>query len=616
MLDIEDRSKKQYGSRQPKPEFKANQITPAGPVRMTLPVIETMMDVYQDFAGFKPSPHKPSDEQGQALWDIPATIFGMADGTLDNKIYSCSLDPGIGKTYSLVRSLRRLLTIDRYKDVSVLVCVNRLSEIERIADEIGVKDFAADTSNDDINKKGLGKEHKGQARLLFITHQMMNSKGRNKAFKDIEEFWYQGNPRKVKVWDEAIQPGKSLIVDVDDIRRMLKPLRKKYNALANELQKLIVDIDAAEEQGTVEVPQLDKYLSSLEAREILDKWKVEPDIVIQLWMMSGKIVNIVRDYGRNAAIAYEDTLPDDIKPILVLDASTRISKHYELWDQHRHDFVALKKADKDYGNLDCHICNLGAGKNSIIKNAAVYAQAAADVINSKPDEEVLVIHHKNLWDISMPDMIGALVEGDKARVKFLNWGAHTGTNDYKHIKTEIMVGLPYREPSASHSKARLAMAAETGDVVPKETISSVELGDLADSILQAACRTEVRRSEGAGCPNTELYIFGKPQIRNLLSVIFPGCQVLDRKTIKGELTPKQKAAFGFIAGQRLKIGENLSFKDVREAIGMNDAGNFKRLIVDNALFISALKEIGFTVHSEKGRNKSYFIKQMAGPITF
>jgi hypothetical protein len=57
--------------------------------------------------------------------------------------------------------------------------------------------------------------------------------------------------------------------------------------------------------------------------------------------------------GWGAAILdYRETLPDDLKPVLVLDASALVRTTYALWSKHRGGLVHLPSAQVDHQRLE------------------------------------------------------------------------------------------------------------------------------------------------------------------------------------------------------------------------------------------------------------------------
>jgi hypothetical protein len=53
--------------------------------------------------------HSPSIPQWEALKEVVRNVEQMADGALEESVYLSNLDPGVGKTQSIIHSVRALL---------------------------------------------------------------------------------------------------------------------------------------------------------------------------------------------------------------------------------------------------------------------------------------------------------------------------------------------------------------------------------------------------------------------------------------------------------------------------------------------------------------------------
>ena len=90
-------------------------------------------------------------------------------------------------------------------------------------------------------------------------------------------------------------------------------------------------------------------------------------------MLFGKHVTVRQDgaYG-NTMLDYEDTLPDDITPLLTLDASACVRTVYECWQKGRGGIKKLPSARKHYDNLDIHVWSRGGGKSAFRKDGSCW----------------------------------------------------------------------------------------------------------------------------------------------------------------------------------------------------------------------------------------------------
>src|SRR5215470_15037782 len=123
-------------------------------------------------AYFATQGHHPSVDMWAALEDLAVTLEAMANETAAPKLFLSSLVPGGGKTQTIVKFIDALLTSPFYRDVGVLVCVARLSEVRNLAEEAAIpaEMLAVVTSDETVNAIGKAKPHEPQ--VLVTTQQM------------------------------------------------------------------------------------------------------------------------------------------------------------------------------------------------------------------------------------------------------------------------------------------------------------------------------------------------------------------------------------------------------------------------------------------------------------
>ena len=101
----------------------------------------------------------------------------------------------------------------------------------------------------ELRSAGCGSPPK--ARVLFTTHSMIEKRcERSGSFGGVAAFHYQGEPRAVRICDEAILPGQPLTISRDDLALLFAPLRGRYTALADAIEDLFTKLKTTE-SGTV-----------------------------------------------------------------------------------------------------------------------------------------------------------------------------------------------------------------------------------------------------------------------------------------------------------------------------------------------------------------------------
>jgi hypothetical protein len=520
----------------------------------------------------------------EALAAILQTMEAMADGRANRSIYVSSLEPGVGKSTAMLAFLKAMLASHDHDGVSALICIARLNVIEKLATEGGLprNSFAVFTAdrNEKLNALGCGDpEH---ARILFTTHAMLERQCNGRPFAAVSAFHYDGRPRDVRVYDEAILPGRTLTVSRDSIMGLMPFIRRVRPSLADALDNLQAELKNAADRTQRLIPDLasEHDLSIANALRVVRSEEAST-AVDALWGLFGKVVSIRRDGGAgNTLLEYRETLSPDIAPLLALDASARVRATYPLWKDRRGGIEKLPDAPKDYSPLTIHVWATGGGKHSFKANGkgARLIEGIVNTIKSKPAEPWLVIHHINVGR-DIPKEVRELV-GPNVDVSFVNWGRHNATNDYKHIPNVILAGTLFYPESFYEALTRLAAKhpAAAGNVDDVD-YDDVVKGEHRHLILQAVARSKVRQCDGTKCYPTNAYIIASKRsgIAHELPTIFPGCRIVNWQPTATALKGKYAQAMAFIRESLSNGAKAVAFADVKKHIGVANAANFHHI---------------------------------------
>lgn len=570
----------------------------------------------------------PSDEQWAAIEDPIATMEAMANGQADAVVYLSALDPGVGKTQGIVHFVQALLASKAHTDVAVLICVGRLKEIATLAESMGLNEadysvYVNDSSKEGKKLNALGNQRKADAPIMFTTQQMLESRGkRAKTFKDISEFHWKGSPRQVKIWDEAILPGRPLTVNVTLIDGMTHVIGKRFPKLLATINSLLAQIKRKRKGDFVDIPEFEHEtgINAQTASEIFENAEKLADEIKRaaddLWLLSGKTVSVTKDAAGNTVLDYEETLLADLKPILVLDASGRIRQTYAQWSKSRRGLVQLRYAAKNYRNLTPHVWRRAGSKDAWRRDRDTLAGAVANEILREPRRKCLVVHpmiNQN-FKIDIPFEVNSHLTAEaKQMVSYLHWGDHSASNDYRDVDKVILTTVMFREPSYYESMARLSSGLKSDQPLSKEAHDSIRAGERADLVLQAVCRSAVRKPLGDGCYPCDLYIITHPKhgIEDMLPEIFPDCQeVRDWLPVARELRGRVKKAFKFIVGWfKTDPRGKLSFAKVRAHMNIRDRGTFHNEIINHQDFEGALAKEGIVIKRKLGKSGNHFVKR-------
>jgi hypothetical protein len=548
-----------------------------------------------------------------ALYDLIHTLTAMAEGQAEAKYYLCSVDPGIGKSTAIIQWLKTYLEDPvAFNDQGILICLERYDEIKRFITDSNIngKDFAAfvTESNEELSSLGLTRDHADKAKVLFATKAQIKLRTDGKLFSNTPQLFYQGKPRQIKIWDESLLLGRPLTLNRLDIGSILRILEQRSPCLVEEVEKVMVNLRNCEDGAIYQMPEFDLSLN-----EVLQMFRGSTtdrrNVAETLWLMSGRAVTVRKDYEHTLVDCVED-MPDDFTPCVVTDASIRVRQVYRLQERFRKNVVQLTAAPKRYDNLTFHIWRKGSGKYSY-QTGEIYRLAAevVNVIEARPQEEFLVIHHKPTAKSgkNFPDLVTKSLSTDTNRVHFIHYGLHTSTNDYAHIPNIIVAGTLFYRVADYEALGRASAGRPTSQgTFRDDEISDVRRGESAHHLLQAICRGKVRMCEGDTCPQSTVWLIADPRtgIEDLLPRIFPGCKMDLWKITDVRLKKNQQKAYDFIKTQ-VDIGiRRIPLKRVRQHVGIRDAHTFKRDVVYKAEFQQKVNEMGVIVEDD-GRGGAF-----------
>lgn len=577
---------------------------------------ETMEDLQESFSRYD---HHPSPAQMNGLKDLVSLLEAMANGTADKLFHLTSLDPGVGKTQSISHFTKRLLKSEAHKGVSVLVCLGRLAEIKSLVEDMGLKkrDFGVLVADIDGNRDLLlmGNPVSTSARVLFTTQQMLETRmKRAGSFSDASDFFYLGRPRQVRLWDEACLPARPYYLHVTQLKGLLEEARRQNKPLFDMLERMVREIEQRQDGELYEIPDLDSLLDVNSALSMYSEEKRSTqNAANDLWGLSGKPVVIQRSGGNNIFVHYENTLPDDLKPVLICDASGRVRQTYSHWSDGRGDLVQLNHAPKSYENLTVHVWRKGGGKEAWKNDDGTLISGIVATVDAKPDEEFLILHHmeSHRFRKDIPTLIRSKAVNPE-RLHFAHWGGedYRATNRFKDVRNVILAGTLFYEHGYYDALGRLSRGMNSDERLGKEARKDIEHGEHAQTILQALCRGSVRKSIGNKCGQCDAYIIANPNsgIPKMLEdgVIFPNAKVVDWSPVERKLTGKVKEAVDFATDYLSRDPKaKPPASTIMAELGMNRQ-DWHNDVVKHKDFEGALASLGIAFVRGKGRKGSYF----------
>jgi hypothetical protein len=534
-----------------------------------------------------------------SLKGVACVLASMAEGTCDPDVYVSPLDPGIGKTQTLIHFIQAMIASEHHSDVSALVCIQRKEQIRDIVRDAGLsqEDFAVLTADSDLN--ALGSSDANFARVLFTTHAQVGLRSRWKGFTGVEAFYYQDRPRQVRVWDETILPGETLVVQRDAFASLLEHVRRPEPMFAQGIEEVFSALGTMKDRATFNVPDLAREhgLRPSDVIKLLNYPSQAQRVVItDIFDLFGRVATVRFDgINGRSLVTYRDTLPKDLLPILVLDASGRVRTTYKFWEEQRGGLKMLPAAPKSYDDLTISVWDRAGGKSAFERDGDVLLKGIAQTMNERPDEEWLVIHHKTIQGMDFEADLRSLLAHASSRVHFLNWGSHDATNCFSHVSNVIIAGCWFLPKSVYEGLGQLAAArSPSSGALSDLEFDEIRLGEHRHFLLQALCRCGIRRSTGKH-QEVRAYLIARKEtgVPDTLAEVFPGAEIQPwepiRKMLKGRV--RQAAEFIIAHFDRSPSTDVLSFRSVMEGVGMPvDPRNFRRNVRKHPDFQAALAD--------------------------
>lgn len=425
-----------------------------------------------------------------------------------------------------------------------------------------------------------------------------------------------------------------LRLSTDDLGGLLTPLRSLDGDLADQLQSVQMELSERESGEVFPVPHVEKarrdaVLSQAQAQ--LQRATGEGNREVartfleglrKLFYVCGRELPVFAGNGASRCIlTTQNDLPADLAPILVLDASADIRQTYAVWGSTREDGpVRLPSARKDHSALQLHLMDKGGGKDSWRRGGDWLAWEIAMLINSKPNEDWLVVHHKAFGGVDPEQMIRRHLPASKrSRVRFLHWGTHQATNEHRDVPNVVLAGLIHLPEYALHGLAWASSGCSVGENLQADALEEMRKGELGHAVVQAVGRVKVRQCLNGSCPPCNAYIIAAKRdgLQKALKRWFPGAQVTTWRP--RSQTPKGQVATA-VAYLKMCLDraphDPILFVDVMARLGNMDASNFRRCIRRHPDMQAELEKLGLrevTTGDARGPN-AFQCSSSFGPI--
>lgn len=537
----------------------------------------------------------------------------------DRYFYASFMSPGSGKTTSVVQTIRVIMSIPKYDPLSFIIFLERLDEIERLVKEIGLPntDYAVITSDAKLN--AMGSPNWDVARVLFTTHAQLrvrSDKGQAR-FTEMRDFFYNGKPRAVRIYDEACLPFLSLTLDGDQIFALVTQFAKQDRDLSEALRHFGNDLkDKYQDGDIITVPDITQFSFN----ELQDLFRLcssdeEKSATEALWGLAGMQCRVMKNPNEGSStLQYVNHLPEDLAPMLILDASGQMRATYQYWHDSRGNLRRLFSPRKYFHGATFHHWDKGSGRNSQGrgkhggKQDQIAEAVAKAIINEVPKhEDVLVLMYKpNKY---MPDISKKIDERLHERPEYLRsgtvhyvpYGQHKATNLYQHCKYVFVTSI-LQYPTAQYETFGLGSKGQDfREKLEPNDLHAIRMGEIAHHTYQAVCRGHIRSLIGDNCPEgIHIYFifWSDPKTGGIpvefLDDVFPGHKRVPWEPI---VTPKANKLMRVLVDHLKEQGDRgnlqLQKQDITGETAISAASLARLLNTDRGILQELMRDRGY-----------------------
>jgi hypothetical protein len=490
---------------------------------------------FVDFLGLPEVIHNPSIDERLGVLDLAMAIEAQARGYDIDPVQLSSLSCGVGKTTMIKFMLLEILVSDL--DVGAVICLARNQSVINLAKEIEedspelFKKVAVYTSNRKMHIHGSYESHYAHlAPVVITTQQHINGKSDKSV-----AFTYKDKPRQVTIWDEAFRLGdvsELSVADICLINASVAKLSIDNTSILRDLNKLTETLSQANEEDTIDIfdfsGQLaivgkESYLASIKSEEVAEKAK-------SLWELSGKQVRVANTLAGNVVLRYQETIPEQLLPIVITDASGVCSHIYKLMSKYKYKVCNRHTASRDNSDLTFHIWNISGGRNNFTKHIEITkrAEGYSKTLNETEDDS-LIFHFKIIDKgkqgiLDFPKILQEYT-GTTDKHNYLQYGYHTSTNQYRHIKNVFMFGNLNIPSSSAKGNALL----HSDDKATRPDINLLKKGEFLSDLLQSVYRGNGRNSTQGKSGKCDIYLMMSQKQGYLDSIkeLFKGAKFVD-----------------------------------------------------------------------------------------
>jgi hypothetical protein len=491
--------------------------------------------------------------------------------------YAFALNTGCGKTQAVVAWCAEVHKLRLSHSVAVAASkVEALCELKRSliangvpADKIGLwHRYKYDPDMADKARRGDAPKHASEPattdhdtkQFLLVTHNRIRG-GRSTELLNT----YKGRDRDLVLWDESLlvsdhrAVGRAeLLGDLGWLRPQIELLDNGNVKKASSLstldyldrcmkcleEELTAQVDEDRAAKRITLPPADLDILDI-YRSILDSFPEDRVASLQTLLdISSRPVRAIRSgQGGGAYVAYDISVPHELKRIAVLDASWPI-RELEQLDPTIKTMPDFDGRVKTY-DVTIHHLRKGSGRYSTemsFRQEKVedrkLSREIVEVVGGIPENEGVILFtfkqrgKLNITDILRRDLEAAGVDlnatvldhqgHSRPRFVFLRWGQETSLSEHSYSSNVIFAGVLHR----SDADLLGAIVAQQDDLlipVTQEQLSKVKASEVAHNLYQGMSRGSCRIVVNGRSRRMKVWLtISDPKVRELLDLAMPG----------------------------------------------------------------------------------------------
>jgi hypothetical protein len=484
-------------------------------------------------------------------------------------------EPGRGKS----RGVQKFISSFKSRgftpgDQGIIVFLSTRKEILDYISGIGFSagDYAVLDSQSPVDRAVMygASLNVSNAPILFMTTQLLYSQCGG-SFESFEPAFYKGKPRRLRIWDEEFKPADVVTISVDEIAQMRVSLRVEFPHLSMVLDEFEAALRAAASGGKLAVP------AALDCQGPYMRGLLSLDQKVLLKSICGKVGSVSTSRSVNSLAVERLRLPEDLAPLFVLDASARVSANYQIMKEAGLNVNVTSCQPHSYENANFYCMKMGVGRYNLSRYESVRERLLAEVeakINEDADEPVIVVYN-NVRGFDIPTAVSNITTNPR-RIKFVKWGDHKASNDFRHIRKVICLGV-MRLPDVGYASTHMACLGRIEDQAADDR--RMRDSHTFSSMLQAFARSNMRNGAEEKCGQCSIYIIDSEHLMpDLLRYTFPGCSVREWKGVTTKLCKTKVRILAYLKTcSRDDLIAGIKRTTIYEDLGLN-RGNFSRWV--------------------------------------